>query len=337
MFQNLFRINLRNMASKSKQTVTNKPKTRKNPIKVQQQIELNTNINTNNAIPVAPELEVIEKVSQKGSSTAILDVEDSHSYNYAKTRLRSKEISGELENGGAKLNNKPSVLVLQQDLNEESKKIEKTKKIKITNEVTEATSSKKMKKEINEVVVNWEPKNWQEILDNIRLMRSKDNAPVDTMGCHKCADENADEKTQRFHKLVALMLSSQTKDETTYHAMLRLKEQILTPESIVKMKLNTLENMLHPEPEQTRLALEAWLPQELWGEVNHLLVGFGQTVCIPVKPKCESCLNSNICPSAPKSAQKKINKNENETINPQLAELLNKAEFKKSKTILKNC
>lgn len=42
------------------------------------------------------------------------------------------------------------------------------------------------------------------------------------------------------------MLSSQTKDETTYHAMLRLKEQTLIPETIVNMKLNTLENMLHP-------------------------------------------------------------------------------------------
>ncbi|XP_063534216.1 uncharacterized protein LOC134744367 [Cydia strobilella] len=50
-------------------------------------------------------------------------------------------------------------------------------------------------------------------------------------------------------------------------------------------------------PEDTRKALEAWLPFELWGEVNHLLVGFGQTICLPIGPNCEECLNKDICPS----------------------------------------
>lgn len=50
-------------------------------------------------------------------------------------------------------------------------------------------------------------------------------------------------------------------------------------------------------PEDTRKALEAWLPFELWGEVNHLLVGFGQTICLPIGPNCEECLNNDICPS----------------------------------------
>ena len=42
-------------------------------------------------------------------------------------------------------------------------------------------------------------------------------------------------------------------------------------------------------PEETRLALQAWLPQELWHEINWLLVGFGQTVCLPVGRKCGEC------------------------------------------------
>lgn len=42
------------------------------------------------------------------------------------------------------------------------------------------------------------------------------------------------------------MLSSQTKDDTTYHAMMRLRELTLTPESICEIKLNVLENILHP-------------------------------------------------------------------------------------------
>jgi endonuclease-3 len=42
-------------------------------------------------------------------------------------------------------------------------------------------------------------------------------------------------------------------------------------------------------PEETRLALQAWLPRELWHEINWLLVGFGQTVCLPVGRKCGEC------------------------------------------------
>ncbi|XP_075147791.1 nth-like DNA glycosylase 1 [Haematobia irritans] len=266
-----------------------------------------------------------------------------------------------------------------------------------------------IKSETNEElpVDKWEPANWKEILENIRIMRCKDNAPVDTMGCHKCADENADDKTQRFHKLVALMLSSQTKDETTYHAMLRLREHTLTPESIINMKPNVLENILHPvsfyknkakylqqtskvliekynsdipdnikdlvalpgvgpkmahicmatawhqttgigvdvhvhricnrlqwvqrttkEPEQTRVALETWLPRDLWKEVNHLLVGFGQTTCTPVKPKCSECLNCNICPEASKIKPKKL---EVKKENAEVSNLCDKATYRKKK------
>uniref|UniRef100_A0A665SVB8 Endonuclease III-like protein 1 n=1 Tax=Echeneis naucrates TaxID=173247 RepID=A0A665SVB8_ECHNA len=44
-------------------------------------------------------------------------------------------------------------------------------------------------------------------------------------------------------------------------------------------------------PEETRKALEEWLPRELWRETNWLLVGFGQQVCLPVNPLCSVCLN----------------------------------------------
>ena len=42
-------------------------------------------------------------------------------------------------------------------------------------------------------------------------------------------------------------------------------------------------------PEESRMALEAWLPKELWHEINWLLVGFGQTICLPVGRKCGDC------------------------------------------------
>jgi len=53
-------------------------------------------------------------------------------------------------------------------------------------------------------------------------------------------------------------------------------------------------------PEETRKALQAWLPKEHWGAdgVNKLFVGFGQTVCKPVGPNCDECKCSRLCPSA---------------------------------------
>lgn len=42
-------------------------------------------------------------------------------------------------------------------------------------------------------------------------------------------------------------------------------------------------------PEETRLALQAWLPRDRWKEINWLLVGFGQTVCLPVGRRCGDC------------------------------------------------
>lgn len=51
-------------------------------------------------------------------------------------------------------------------------------------------------------------------------------------------------------------------------------------------------------PEETRKCLESWLPVEHWTEINPLLVGFGQTVCLPVKPRCLECKLSHACPSS---------------------------------------
>jgi endonuclease-3 len=42
-------------------------------------------------------------------------------------------------------------------------------------------------------------------------------------------------------------------------------------------------------PEETRIALQSWLPKELWREINWLLVGFGQKVCLPVGRRCGDC------------------------------------------------
>lgn len=45
--------------------------------------------------------------------------------------------------------------------------------------------------------------------------------------------------------------------------------------------------------------------RELWSEINWLLVGFGQQVCLPVNPLCSVCLNQHDCPSAHKTSPAK--------------------------------
>lgn len=233
---------------------------------------------------------------------------------------------------------------------------------------------------LTEAVVNpgkWMPQNWELMLENIRKMRSNETAPVDSMGCHKCSDPNADPKVARYQSLIALMLSSQTKDQVTHAAMQRLNTYGCTPEIIVNTPDDVLEQLIYPvgfrkkkvqyikkaskilieqyksdiprtledlcklpgvgpkmghicmriawnevsgigvdthvhricnrigwvrkktkTPEETRIDLEDWLPKHLWCDVNHLLVGLGQEICLPRFPKCESCLNRDICPSS---------------------------------------
>ncbi|ONK57840.1 uncharacterized protein A4U43_C09F4730 [Asparagus officinalis] len=61
-------------------------------------------------------------------------------------------------------------------------------------------------------------------------------------------------------------------------------------------------------PEQTRVSLETWLPKDEWDPINPLLVGFGQTVCKPLRPRCGDCSINKLCPSAFKEAATPISK-----------------------------
>jgi endonuclease-3 len=50
-------------------------------------------------------------------------------------------------------------------------------------------------------------------------------------------------------------------------------------------------------PHDTEAALRARLPRRYWMEYNDLLVAFGQTICQPVSPLCESrCPVRKLCP-----------------------------------------
>jgi len=42
-------------------------------------------------------------------------------------------------------------------------------------------------------------------------------------------------------------------------------------------------------PDETEKQLKKILPKKYWMEFNHLLVKFGQTICVPVSPFCSKC------------------------------------------------
>ncbi|KDN71842.1 putative HhH-GPD superfamily base excision DNA repair protein [Colletotrichum sublineola] len=223
------------------------------------------------------------------------------------------------------------------------------------------------------------PSDWESIYDAVKRMRLHGiarNAAVDTMGCERLFHPDASERDRRYHILIALMLSSQTKDTVNAVAMKRLMTELPPHEPGAPGGLN-LENVLAvdpaflneliwavgfhnnktkyikaaaeilrdrfdgdipdtiegltslpgvgpkmaylclsaawdrtegigvdvhvhritnlwgwhktTQPEATRLALQSWLPMDKWREINWLLVGFGQTVCLPVGRKCGEC------------------------------------------------
>ncbi|KAL8416234.1 hypothetical protein RB596_006698 [Gaeumannomyces avenae] len=230
------------------------------------------------------------------------------------------------------------------------------------------------------------PSDWEEmyaLVKEMRLTGPAKDAAVDTMGCERLASPDASPKDRRFHTLIALMLSSQTKDTVNAVAMARLKSElppcrdgapaglnldnVLAVEPAVLNSLiygvgfhnnktkyikqaaeilrdrwagdipDTIEGLMSlpgvgpkmahlcmsapngwdrvegvgvdvhvhritnlwgwngssgsptKNPEATRAALESWLPRDRWREINWLLVGFGQTVCLPVGRKCGGC------------------------------------------------
>lgn len=70
----------------------------------------------------------------------------------------------------------------------------------------------------------------------------------------------------------------------------------------VDVHVHRLTNMwgwVHTKtPEETREALQRWLPREYWKGINPLLVGFGQTICPSRGKKCKLCTLTEFCPAA---------------------------------------
>jgi len=48
--------------------------------------------------------------------------------------------------------------------------------------------------------------------------------------------------------------------------------------------------------DETEIELKKILPPEYWIEFNHLLVLWGQNICVPISPKCSQCAIADLCP-----------------------------------------
>uniref|UniRef100_A0A6I8Q499 DNA-(apurinic or apyrimidinic site) lyase n=1 Tax=Xenopus tropicalis TaxID=8364 RepID=A0A6I8Q499_XENTR len=69
---------------------------------------------------------------------------------------------------------------------------------------------------------------------------------------------------------------------------------------IGKYQCNCMKGYLPGSQTPITSAIKLPVTLELWSEINWLLVGFGQQVCLPVSPRCSECLNKDICPGAKK-------------------------------------
>ncbi|KAF9942904.1 DNA N-glycosylase and apurinic/apyrimidinic (AP) lyase [Mortierella alpina] len=255
---------------------------------------------------------------------------------------------------------------------EEEEKEERTK----TSDANGGVTQKKSK------YATKEPKGWKITLDRLREFRLQNPAPVDTMGCERLAEvgDHIPPEVSRFQTLMALVLSSQTKDTVTSVAVWRLQKELkggLTIQGVLDVPSEELNSIIgavgfhnkktiymkqvaeicktkyHGDipstaeelialpgvgpkmayltlqcawnknlgigvdthvhrisnrlgwiktekdgPEATREALQSWLPKEHWREINHIMVGFGQVLCLPRGPLCGTCPVQERCPSA---------------------------------------
>ncbi|WWC69038.1 uncharacterized protein I206_102974 [Kwoniella pini CBS 10737] len=93
------------------------------------------------------------------------------------------------------------------------------------------------------------PPRWEEQYRLIEHMRKGIIAPVDNMGCDRPRTVvNDDPKTLRFHMLISLMLSSQTKDPVTSAAVTTLHETLpggLTAQSLSNATSEEIQNCIN--------------------------------------------------------------------------------------------
>jgi endonuclease III len=90
------------------------------------------------------------------------------------------------------------------------------------------------------------PSGWEDIYSLVEELRSDRTAPCDIDGCEALVNRiNTTAANQRFQVLIALMLSSQTKDAVVGHAIRSMQQDnVLDVESIVRMDVPTLDSYI---------------------------------------------------------------------------------------------
>ena len=88
------------------------------------------------------------------------------------------------------------------------------------------------------------PKDWERIYSLVEELRSDRSAPVDTNGSEALPQRDLGDKVFRFQVLIALMLSSQTKDGVVGDAMRALQLHGLTVDNISATSADTLNQII---------------------------------------------------------------------------------------------
>ncbi|KAF4727353.1 Endonuclease III-like protein 1, partial [Perkinsus olseni] len=85
------------------------------------------------------------------------------------------------------------------------------------------------------------PRDFDEVWATVTQLRAIRDAPVDTMGCHMLTDSEAAPEDRRFQLLVAVMLSSQTKDQENAKAMHNLHAYFKGKGGLTRKNLAAME------------------------------------------------------------------------------------------------
>ena len=88
------------------------------------------------------------------------------------------------------------------------------------------------------------PKNWEQLYSIVEELRADRTAPLDSDGGEALPERDQGDKVYRFQVLVALMLSSQTKDATVGEAMRALQKHGLTVENIHATESEVLNGLI---------------------------------------------------------------------------------------------
>jgi endonuclease-3 len=134
--------------------------------------------------------------------------------------------------GNAAVASKSPVVTPDTTSAEETVNVSVNKTVKKTVAKKAAVTKKVTKKKTASTFTHKPPDNWRDVYSLVQELRRDRTAPCDAEGAEALPEPNLDPKVFRFQTLVALMLSSQTKDAMVGQAMRRLQQHGLTVENL---------------------------------------------------------------------------------------------------------